>query len=96
MTSYAGGKYHFEPPIKCGELPGTGVVAAFAAQARHMDRIKDRGAWARFWANMGGVEYDVAPLIFDSAKYMASGVESHYRWCGEWYGTPVKVKRALA
>ena len=21
-----------------------------------MEAIKDRGAWARFWANMGGVE----------------------------------------
>ena len=56
------------------------VAAAFTKQARHMEKIRERGAWARFWANMGGVEYDVAPLIYDSAKYMAPGLEGHFRW----------------
>ena len=61
-----------------------------------METIKDRGAWARFWSNMGGVEYDIAPLVFDSAKYKSPGLESHYRWCGEWYGKDVQVEHAFS
>lgn len=72
------------------------VAAALERQAQYMETVKDRGAWARFWANMGGVEYDVAPLIYDSAKVGATGVEAHYRWCGEWYGKPVNVERAFS
>ena len=31
------------------------VAEAFERQADYMKAIKDRGTWARFWANMGGV-----------------------------------------
>ena len=72
------------------------VAQALAKQAQHMTTVKDRSAWGRFWANMGGVEYDVAPLIFDSAKYMAPGVETHYRWFDEWYGKAVRVEDAFS
>ena len=72
------------------------VAAAFARQAELMETIKDRGAWARFWANMGGVQYDVVPLIFDPGKYKAPGLEAHHRWVGEWYGKSVQVEHAFA
>ena len=74
------------------------VAAAFEKQAQHMEQIKDRGTWARFWANMGGVEYDIAPLIFDSDKFMAYGLEAHFRWYthNEWYGKDVQVKPMLS
>ena len=72
------------------------VAAAFARQAERMETIKDRGVWARFWANMGGVQCDVAPLIFDPYKYKATGLEAHHRWCGEWYGKDVQVERAFS
>ena len=45
---------------------------------------------------MGGVEYSVAPLIYDSAKYMSRGVESHFRWCGEWYGRDLDVAHTIS
>ena len=57
--------------------------------------IHDRGAWARFWANMGGVELDVAPLIFDPSKTSAPDVSTHRRWFGEWYGRDVDVQHAF-
>eukprot|EP00966_Prymnesium_polylepis_P257267 5943271-Prymnesium_polylepis.1 len=72
------------------------VAESLLSQARYMEGIKERGAWARFWANMGGVEYDVAPLIYDSAKYLATGLENHHRWAGEWYGVDVPVQYALS
>jgi NADPH:quinone reductase-like Zn-dependent oxidoreductase/3-oxoacyl-(acyl-carrier-protein) synthase len=71
------------------------LAEAFTRQAQRMETIKDRGAWARFWANMGGVEYDIAHLIFDPSKYKATGLETHHRWCGEWYGNDVQVEHAF-
>jgi hypothetical protein len=32
------------------------IATGFERQAKHIETIKDRGAWARFWANMGGVQ----------------------------------------
>ena len=72
------------------------VAAAFAKQAKYMETLKDRGPWSRFWANMGGVEHDIAPLIYDSAKYQALGLDFHHRWCGEWYGNNVNVEEMFS
>lgn len=73
------------------------IAAAMSRHAEHMDNISDRSHWARFWANMGGVQYDVAPLIFDPSKIQAAaGLETHYRWCGEWHGVNVNVLHALS
>lgn len=84
--------YHNMPPSSCHGLCSEGAIAkALAKQARYMETIKDRGPWARFWANMGGVEHAVAPLIYDSVKYMASGLDSYYRWAHEWFGKSVHV-----
>ena len=70
------------------------IAVAFERQAQHMAKVKDRGAWARFWANMGGVEYDIAPLIYDPTKCLSLG--RHYRWVEEWYGKSVDVMQAFS
>ena len=72
------------------------VAAAFERQAQYMETIKDRSPWGRFWANMGGVEYDVGPLVYDRNKFRSITVDAYYRWSTDWFARSVKVRHAFS
>ena len=61
-----------------------------------METVKDRGAWARFWAEQGATQTDASPLLLDPTKIQAVSLEHHFRWFGEWYGQDLNVESTFS
>ena len=72
------------------------LAAALEKVAKHMEVVRDRTAWGRFWAEQGATQMDAAPLLLDHAKIEAASLEQHYRWFGEWYGRDLNVESVFS